>query len=99
MRISKKILYIKVCTKSCYLQTQIFIELGCVYRSDKVTNETVHSLGKKILTDTESIKDAANSDQTVEAVTSKVNVRKMKLHDSPCWQSFWHINIIDAFPE
>lgn len=72
-----------------------------MYRSDKVTNETVHSLGKKILTDTESIKDAANSDQlqTVEDVTSKVNVRKMKLHDSPCWQSFWHINIIDAFPE
>lgn len=56
---------------------QIYIELGYVYRSDKVTYETVHSLGKKILTDTESIKDAANSDQTVEAVTSKVNVRKM----------------------
>lgn len=50
---------------------QIFIELGYVYRSDKVTYETVRSLGKKFLTDTESIKDAANSDQTVEAVTSK----------------------------
>lgn len=56
---------------------QNFNEFGYVYRSDKVTNETVHSLEKKILTDTESIKDAANSDQTVEAVTSKVNVRKM----------------------
>lgn len=49
---------------------QIFIELGYVYRSDKVNNETV-------LTDTESIKGGAYSDQTVEAVTSKVNVRKM----------------------
>ena len=56
---------------------QNFIELGYVYRSDKVTNETVCSLGKKFLTDTESNKDAANSDQTVEAVTSKLNVRKM----------------------
>lgn len=56
---------------------QNFIELGYVYRSDKVTYETIHSLGKKILTDTESIKVAAYSDQTVEAVTSKVNVRKM----------------------
>lgn len=78
MRISKKRLYIKVCIKSSNSQTQIiFIELGYVYgsdRSDNVTNETVCSLGKKFLTDIESIKDAANSDQTVVTVTGKVNV-------------------------
>lgn len=76
LRISKKRLYIyKVCTKSCHSQTQIiFIELGYVFRSDNVTNETFCSFGMKILTDTESIKNAANSDQTLAAVTSKVNV-------------------------
>lgn len=44
--------FIKICTKLGLVVMQIFTKSGEVYRSDKVSNKSVHRRGKKYLNGT-----------------------------------------------